>query len=167
MWWIEHHHQEILWILMHKIFMLKALQLQSDSFCCADHIAIWLSPGDADTHFCCLMHREAGHKDLAQRLIALQYELTDRLTFYLCGRKPSKYTVCYRGHDFRIVTSHWFRTCVYILEIFCNVFFSYAIYWCIYYTVWPGLECSDCLLCIACHSMQAILRTMPVGVYNS
>ncbi|XP_034397530.1 ARF GTPase-activating protein GIT2a isoform X5 [Cyclopterus lumpus] len=32
--------------------------------------------------------REAGHHDLADRLVEIQYELTDRLAFYLCGRKP-------------------------------------------------------------------------------
>ncbi|XP_071338977.1 ARF GTPase-activating protein GIT2a isoform X3 [Trachinotus anak] len=32
--------------------------------------------------------REAGHHDLADRLMEIQYELTDRLAFYLCGRKP-------------------------------------------------------------------------------
>uniref|UniRef100_A0AAQ4S677 GIT ArfGAP 2 n=1 Tax=Gasterosteus aculeatus aculeatus TaxID=481459 RepID=A0AAQ4S677_GASAC len=32
--------------------------------------------------------REAGHQDLADRLVEIQYELTDRLAFYLCGRKP-------------------------------------------------------------------------------
>uniref|UniRef100_A0A665UL72 Arf-GAP domain-containing protein n=1 Tax=Echeneis naucrates TaxID=173247 RepID=A0A665UL72_ECHNA len=32
--------------------------------------------------------REAGHHDLADRLVEIQYELTDRLSFYLCGRKP-------------------------------------------------------------------------------
>ncbi|XP_078729731.1 ARF GTPase-activating protein GIT2 isoform X1 [Lampetra fluviatilis] len=32
--------------------------------------------------------RQAGHTDLADRLVECQYELTDRLTFYLCGRKP-------------------------------------------------------------------------------
>ncbi|KXJ27899.1 ARF GTPase-activating protein GIT2 [Exaiptasia diaphana] len=31
---------------------------------------------------------EAGHRDLAQRLFEMQYVLTDRLAFYLCGRKP-------------------------------------------------------------------------------
>ncbi|PVD31653.1 hypothetical protein C0Q70_07071 [Pomacea canaliculata] len=29
-----------------------------------------------------------GYTDLADRLLELQYELTDRLTFYICGRKP-------------------------------------------------------------------------------
>ncbi|XP_076452808.1 ARF GTPase-activating protein GIT2-like [Babylonia areolata] len=29
-----------------------------------------------------------GNIDLANRLVELQYELTDRLTFYICGRKP-------------------------------------------------------------------------------
>ncbi|KAK7164189.1 hypothetical protein R3I94_002798 [Phoxinus phoxinus] len=32
--------------------------------------------------------RQAGHQDLADRLVEVQYELTDRLAFYLCGRKP-------------------------------------------------------------------------------
>ncbi|XP_034451390.1 ARF GTPase-activating protein GIT2a isoform X11 [Hippoglossus hippoglossus] len=32
--------------------------------------------------------REAGQHDLADRLMEIQYELTDRLAFYLCGRKP-------------------------------------------------------------------------------
>uniref|UniRef100_A0AAY4B9M7 G protein-coupled receptor kinase interacting ArfGAP 2a n=1 Tax=Denticeps clupeoides TaxID=299321 RepID=A0AAY4B9M7_9TELE len=31
--------------------------------------------------------RQAGHHDLADRLVEIQYELTDRLAFYLCGRK--------------------------------------------------------------------------------
>ncbi|XP_056273856.1 ARF GTPase-activating protein GIT2a isoform X3 [Pseudoliparis swirei] len=32
--------------------------------------------------------REAGHHELAARLVEIQFELTDRLAFYLCGRKP-------------------------------------------------------------------------------
>ncbi|KAG8455730.1 hypothetical protein GDO86_001787 [Hymenochirus boettgeri] len=32
--------------------------------------------------------RQGGHHDLADRLIEIQHELTDRLAFYLCGRKP-------------------------------------------------------------------------------
>uniref|UniRef100_A0A6I8P7D3 GIT ArfGAP 2 n=1 Tax=Ornithorhynchus anatinus TaxID=9258 RepID=A0A6I8P7D3_ORNAN len=32
--------------------------------------------------------RQGGHNELAERLIEIQYELTDRLAFYLCGRKP-------------------------------------------------------------------------------
>uniref|UniRef100_A0A4W5L0R8 G protein-coupled receptor kinase interacting ArfGAP 2a n=1 Tax=Hucho hucho TaxID=62062 RepID=A0A4W5L0R8_9TELE len=32
--------------------------------------------------------RQAGYHDLADRLVEIQYELTDRLAFYLCGRKP-------------------------------------------------------------------------------
>ncbi|XP_056128794.1 ARF GTPase-activating protein GIT2a isoform X1 [Lampris incognitus] len=32
--------------------------------------------------------RQAGHHELADRLVEIQYELTDRLAFYLCGRKP-------------------------------------------------------------------------------
>uniref|UniRef100_A0A8C7RVG1 G protein-coupled receptor kinase interacting ArfGAP 2a n=1 Tax=Oncorhynchus mykiss TaxID=8022 RepID=A0A8C7RVG1_ONCMY len=33
--------------------------------------------------------RQAGYHDLADRLVEIQYELTDRLAFYLCGRKPT------------------------------------------------------------------------------
>ncbi|KAA0704215.1 ARF GTPase-activating protein GIT2 [Triplophysa tibetana] len=32
--------------------------------------------------------RQAGHQELADRLLEIQFELTDRLAFYLCGRKP-------------------------------------------------------------------------------
>ncbi|XP_061888135.1 ARF GTPase-activating protein GIT2-like isoform X3 [Entelurus aequoreus] len=32
--------------------------------------------------------RQAGHQEVAERLVEIQYELTDRLTFYLCGRRP-------------------------------------------------------------------------------
>ncbi|EHH57841.1 hypothetical protein EGM_07570 [Macaca fascicularis] len=34
--------------------------------------------------------RQAGHHELAERLVECQYELTDRLAFYLCGRKPGE-----------------------------------------------------------------------------
>uniref|UniRef100_A0A671X7V8 GIT ArfGAP 1 n=1 Tax=Sparus aurata TaxID=8175 RepID=A0A671X7V8_SPAAU len=33
--------------------------------------------------------RQAGHIELAERLVECQYELTDRLAFYLCGRRPA------------------------------------------------------------------------------
>ncbi|CAL1537699.1 unnamed protein product [Lymnaea stagnalis] len=33
-----------------------------------------------------------GFSDLADRILELQYELTDRLTFYICGRKPDHRT---------------------------------------------------------------------------
>lgn len=36
-----------------------------------------------------------GLPDLADRLVELQYELTDRLTFYICGRKPDHRTGCH------------------------------------------------------------------------
>ncbi|XP_073321774.1 ARF GTPase-activating protein GIT2a isoform X5 [Pagrus major] len=36
--------------------------------------------------------REAGQHELADRLVEVQYELTDRLAFYLCGRKPDHKT---------------------------------------------------------------------------
>ncbi|XP_012942897.1 ARF GTPase-activating protein GIT2 isoform X3 [Aplysia californica] len=39
-----------------------------------------------------------GFPDLADRLVELQYELTDRLTFYICGRKPDHRT----GQHFKI-----------------------------------------------------------------
>ncbi|XP_043574345.1 ARF GTPase-activating protein GIT1 [Chiloscyllium plagiosum] len=32
--------------------------------------------------------RQANHHDLADRLVECQYELTDRLAYYLCGRRP-------------------------------------------------------------------------------
>ncbi|XP_061459342.1 ARF GTPase-activating protein GIT2 isoform X7 [Rhineura floridana] len=32
--------------------------------------------------------KRGGHHELAERLAEIQYELTDRLAFYLCGRKP-------------------------------------------------------------------------------
>ena len=31
---------------------------------------------------------DGGHMKLVERLIDLQCEVTDRLTYYLCGRKP-------------------------------------------------------------------------------
>lgn len=41
--------------------------------------------------FSSALHRQAGHHELAERLVEIQYELTDRLTFYLCGRRPGAY----------------------------------------------------------------------------
>uniref|UniRef100_A0A671NU30 ARF GTPase-activating protein GIT1-like n=1 Tax=Sinocyclocheilus anshuiensis TaxID=1608454 RepID=A0A671NU30_9TELE len=35
--------------------------------------------------------RQAGHVELAERLVECQYELTDRLAFYLCGRRPGEF----------------------------------------------------------------------------
>ena len=35
-------------------------------------------------------YREGGHLDLAERLTHSQYELTDRLTFFVCGKRPGK-----------------------------------------------------------------------------
>lgn len=35
---------------------------------------------------CCF--RLSGHKDLGDRLVECMYELTDRLAYYLCSRKP-------------------------------------------------------------------------------
>ncbi|XP_022256874.1 ARF GTPase-activating protein GIT2-like isoform X4 [Limulus polyphemus] len=42
--------------------------------------------------------RDAGHTDLVDRLIECQYEVTDRLAYYLCGRKPDHQS----GQDFII-----------------------------------------------------------------
>ncbi|XP_021371051.1 ARF GTPase-activating protein GIT2-like isoform X2 [Mizuhopecten yessoensis] len=39
--------------------------------------------------------RSEGHKDLADRLIECQYELTDRLAYYLCKRKPDHRNGCH------------------------------------------------------------------------
>ncbi|XP_053135901.1 ARF GTPase-activating protein GIT2 isoform X2 [Hemicordylus capensis] len=36
--------------------------------------------------------KQGGHHELAERLVEIQYELTDRLAFYLCGRKPDHKT---------------------------------------------------------------------------
>lgn len=36
------------------------------------------------------LHRSEGYIDLAQRLVECQYELTDRLAYFVCGRKPGK-----------------------------------------------------------------------------
>ncbi|TRZ23149.1 hypothetical protein HGM15179_004003 [Zosterops borbonicus] len=38
--------------------------------------------------------RQGGHHELAERLVEIQYELTDRLAFYLCGRKPGEHNTC-------------------------------------------------------------------------
>ncbi|XP_077163742.1 ARF GTPase-activating protein GIT2 isoform X3 [Paroedura picta] len=32
--------------------------------------------------------KQGGYQELAERLVEIQYELTDRLAFYLCGRRP-------------------------------------------------------------------------------
>uniref|UniRef100_A0AAX7TJD4 Arf-GAP domain-containing protein n=1 Tax=Astatotilapia calliptera TaxID=8154 RepID=A0AAX7TJD4_ASTCA len=44
--------------------------------------------------------RQAGHQELAERLVEIQYELTDRLTFYLCGRRPGKCSKSLSNHQF-------------------------------------------------------------------
>ena len=36
-------------------------------------------------------YREGGHLDLAERLTHSQYELTDRLTFFVCGKRPGNH----------------------------------------------------------------------------
>ena len=50
---------------------------------------------------CVCVCRTEGYTDLADRLVELQYELTDRLTFYICGRKPGEihgfYFLCQSG----------------------------------------------------------------------
>ena len=35
-----------------------------------------------------MLAMESGNTDLCYRLVELAYELTDRLTYYLCGRRP-------------------------------------------------------------------------------
>uniref|UniRef100_A0A673JYM1 Arf-GAP domain-containing protein n=1 Tax=Sinocyclocheilus rhinocerous TaxID=307959 RepID=A0A673JYM1_9TELE len=45
--------------------------------------------------------RQAGHVELAERLVECQYELTDRLAFYLCGRRPGEFRV---PHPFILVS---------------------------------------------------------------
>uniref|UniRef100_A0A8C7P0X4 G protein-coupled receptor kinase interacting ArfGAP 2a n=1 Tax=Oncorhynchus mykiss TaxID=8022 RepID=A0A8C7P0X4_ONCMY len=48
--------------------------------------------------------RQAGYHDLADRLVEIQYELTDRLAFYLCGRKPDHKN----GQHFIVPQMFWF-----------------------------------------------------------
>lgn len=43
-----------------------------------------------DDHWVFQIDRAEDHMDLADRLVECQYELTDRLAFYLCQRKPGK-----------------------------------------------------------------------------
>lgn len=43
-----------------------------------------------DDHWVSQFDRAEDHMDLADRLVECQYELTDRLAFYLCQRKPGK-----------------------------------------------------------------------------
>lgn len=45
--------------------------------------------------FLFLCFRQAGHIELAERLVECQYELTDRLAFYLCGRRPGNMTTIF------------------------------------------------------------------------
>ncbi|XP_072444008.1 ARF GTPase-activating protein GIT2a isoform X2 [Chiloscyllium punctatum] len=57
----------------------------------AELLAVYgADPGapDANGKMPCDNARQAGHHELADRLVEIQYELTDRLTFFLCGRKP-------------------------------------------------------------------------------
>ncbi|XP_043571451.1 ARF GTPase-activating protein GIT2a isoform X15 [Chiloscyllium plagiosum] len=57
----------------------------------AELLAVYgADPGapDANGKTPCDNARQAGHHELADRLVEIQYELTDRLTFFLCGRKP-------------------------------------------------------------------------------
>ena len=48
----------------------------------------YLSPPPPNTPTPPLTYRIAGHHQLADRLIECQYELSDKLCFFLCGRKP-------------------------------------------------------------------------------
>ncbi|XP_016142012.1 ARF GTPase-activating protein GIT2-like [Sinocyclocheilus grahami] len=59
--------------------------------CQAELLCVYgADPGAPDSNGKTPIHyaRQAGHQDLADRLVEIQYELTDRLAFYLCGRKP-------------------------------------------------------------------------------
>uniref|UniRef100_A0A8C1MTG0 G protein-coupled receptor kinase interacting ArfGAP 2a n=1 Tax=Cyprinus carpio TaxID=7962 RepID=A0A8C1MTG0_CYPCA len=59
--------------------------------CQAELLCVYgADPGAPDSNGKTPIHyaRQAGHQDLADRLMEIQYELTDRLAFYLCGRKP-------------------------------------------------------------------------------
>ncbi|XP_076855224.1 ARF GTPase-activating protein GIT2a isoform X2 [Brachyhypopomus gauderio] len=59
--------------------------------CQAELLAVYgADPGALDAHGNMPIDyaREVGNVDLADRLVEIQYELTDRLAFYLCGRKP-------------------------------------------------------------------------------
>lgn len=47
--------------------------------------------GQYKTACFCVCFRQAGHMELAERLVECQYELTDRLAFYLCGRRPGTF----------------------------------------------------------------------------
>lgn len=46
------------------------------------------------------LYRQAGHHELADRLVEIQFELTDRLAFYLCGRRPGNYAPYLYSHAF-------------------------------------------------------------------
>uniref|UniRef100_A0A8C2FNJ2 G protein-coupled receptor kinase interacting ArfGAP 2a n=1 Tax=Cyprinus carpio TaxID=7962 RepID=A0A8C2FNJ2_CYPCA len=61
--------------------------------CQAELLCVYgADPGAPDSNGKTPIHyaRQAGHQDLADRLVEIQYELTDRLAFYLCGRKPGE-----------------------------------------------------------------------------
>uniref|UniRef100_A0A672P5J3 ARF GTPase-activating protein GIT2-like n=1 Tax=Sinocyclocheilus grahami TaxID=75366 RepID=A0A672P5J3_SINGR len=49
--------------------------------------------------------RQAGHQELADRLVEIQFELTDRLAFYLCGRKPD-----HKNSQHFIIPQIWSKT---------------------------------------------------------
>lgn len=42
--------------------------------------------------------KRSGHTDLVDRLVELQYEVTDRLAHFVCGRKPDHFS----GHHYII-----------------------------------------------------------------
>lgn len=64
----------------------------------------------------CLCSRQAGHIELAERLVECQYELTDRLAFYLCGRRPGKTLPLFVSTSHILVlctTTQWSRVIVF------------------------------------------------------
>lgn len=52
------------------------------------YVSKWVT--DVTSVCVCVWTRQGGHHELAERLVEIQYELTDRLAFYLCGRKPGE-----------------------------------------------------------------------------
>uniref|UniRef100_A0A8C6WPY7 G protein-coupled receptor kinase interacting ArfGAP 1 n=1 Tax=Neogobius melanostomus TaxID=47308 RepID=A0A8C6WPY7_9GOBI len=58
--------------------------------------------------------RQAGHIDLAERLVECQYELTDRLAFYLCGRRPD-----HKNGHYIIPQMQTFKSKIFLDCLFC------------------------------------------------
>ena len=65
----------------------------------------------------CCFCREAGFTNIAQRLIEVQYELTDRLTYYLCGRRPGYCLFLFLFRLAWLMLSYTFTIFVYLVLI--------------------------------------------------